>query len=93
MTQDRIWLKNYPEGVPADINPGQYRSLVGLMEESFKRYADRTAYSFMGKSVTYAQTDHESQAMAAYLQSLAEEISQQPESLVRGRQSAEDEPE
>ena len=70
MTQDRIWLKNYPEGVPADINPDQYRSLVGLMEESFNRYADRTAYSFMGKSVTYAQTDRESRAMAAYLQSL-----------------------
>ncbi len=70
MTQDRIWLKNYPEGVPADIDPDQYRSLVGLMEESFNRYANRTAYSFMGKSVTYAQTDHESQAMAAYLQSL-----------------------
>ena len=70
MTQDRIWLKNYPEGVPADINPDQYRSLVGLMEESFARYADRTAYSFMGKSVTFAQTDQESRAMAAYLQSL-----------------------
>ena len=70
MTQDRIWLKNYPEGVPADINPDQYRSLVGLMEESFARYAERTAYSFMGKSVTFAQTDQESRAMAAYLQSL-----------------------
>lgn len=70
MTQERIWLKNYPEGVPADINPDQYRSLVGLMEESFARYADRTAYSFMGKSVTFAQTDQESRAMAAYLQSL-----------------------
>ena len=70
MTNDRIWLKNYPEGVPADINPDQYRSLVGLMEESFSRYADRTAYSFMGKSISYAQTDRESRAMAAYLQSL-----------------------
>ena len=70
MNQDRIWLKNYPEGVPADIDPDQYRSLVELMEESFTRYADRVAYSFMGKSVTYAQTDRESRAMAAYLQSL-----------------------
>jgi len=70
MTQERIWLKNYPEGVPADINPDQYRSLVGLMEESFARYAERTAYSFMGKSVTFAQTDQESRAMASYLQSL-----------------------
>ncbi|MGV1045843.1 MULTISPECIES: long-chain-fatty-acid--CoA ligase [unclassified Limnohabitans] len=70
MTTDRIWLSSYPEGVPSDIEPSQYSSLVGLMEESFSRYADRTAYSFMGKSIGYAQTDTESQALAAYLQSL-----------------------
>jgi long-chain acyl-CoA synthetase len=70
MTPDRVWLSSYPEGVPSDIEPGQYSSLVGLMEESFARYAERTAYSFMGKSISYAQTDTESQALAAYLQSL-----------------------
>lgn len=70
MTFDRVWLSSYPEGVPADIDPGQYSSLVGLMEESFARYADRTAYSFMGKDISYRQTDEESQALAAYLQSL-----------------------
>nr|MDP2192057.1 long-chain-fatty-acid--CoA ligase [Rhodoferax sp.] len=67
---DRIWLKSYPEGVPADLDTSQYPSLVALMEESFKKYASRTAYSFMGKDVTYAQTDSLSQAFAAYLQSL-----------------------
>ena len=70
MTPDRVWLSSYPEGVPSDIDPGQYSSLVGLMEESFARYAERTAYSFMGKSISYAHTDAESQALAAYLQSL-----------------------
>ena len=70
MTPDRVWLSSYPEGVPADIDPGQYSSLVGLMEESFARYADRTAYSFMGKDISYRRTDEESQALAAYLQSL-----------------------
>ncbi|MBD8050401.1 long-chain-fatty-acid--CoA ligase [Limnohabitans radicicola] len=70
MTPDRVWLNSYPAGVPADIDPGQYSSLVGLMEESFARYADRTAYSFMGKDITYRRTDEESQALAAYLQSL-----------------------
>ena len=54
---ERIWLTSYPEGVPADINPGIYTSLAALMEESFKAYASRVAYSFMGKDVTYAQTD------------------------------------
>ncbi len=67
---DRIWLSSYPEGVPADIDASQYTSLVALMQESFKKYASRVAYSFMGKDISYAQTDSLSQAFAAYLQGL-----------------------
>jgi long-chain acyl-CoA synthetase len=67
---DRIWLTSYPPGVPADLDTAQYPSLVALMEESFKKYASRTAYSFMGRDLTYGQTDSLSQAFAAYLQSL-----------------------
>lgn len=67
---ERVWLKSYPEGVPADIDPGIYPSLVALMEEGFKKYASRVAYSFMGKDITYAQTDALSSQFAAYLQSL-----------------------
>ena len=69
-TPDRVWLGSYPVGVPADIDPDQYTSLVALMEESFARYAERTAYSFMGKDISYRQTDEDSLALAAYLQSL-----------------------
>ena len=69
-TADRPWLSAYPEGVPADIDVDQYPSLVHLMEDSFTKYAARPAYSFMGKEITYAQTDSLSQAFAAYLQSL-----------------------
>ncbi len=67
---DRPWLASYPKGVPADIDPSQYSSLAGLMEESFQKYANRVAYSFMGKDTTFAQTDSLSSAFAAYLQSL-----------------------
>jgi long-chain acyl-CoA synthetase len=67
---DRIWLDSYPPGVPADIDVTQYDSLVTLMEESFHKYADRVAYSFMGKDVSFASTDTLSQTFAAYLQSL-----------------------
>ena len=67
---DRIWLKSYPPGVPADLDTSQYPSLIALMEESFKKYAGKTAYSFMGKDVSYGQTDSLSQALAVYLQSL-----------------------
>jgi long-chain acyl-CoA synthetase len=67
---DRIWLKSYPPGVPADLDTSQYPSLVALMEESFQKYAGKTAYSFMGKDVSYGQTDSLSRAFAVYLQSL-----------------------
>ncbi|SEJ90205.1 MULTISPECIES: long-chain-fatty-acid--CoA ligase [unclassified Variovorax] len=67
---DRPWLSSYPQGVPADIDASHYPSLVALMEESFKKYADRTAYSFMGKDISYGETDKQSKAFAAYLQGL-----------------------
>lgn len=67
---ERPWLGSYPEGVPADIALDSYDSLVALMEESFARFADRTAFCFMGKNISYRQTDEESRALAAYLQSL-----------------------
>ncbi|HEY9208664.1 long-chain-fatty-acid--CoA ligase [Acidovorax soli] len=67
---DRPWLAAYPQGVPADIDPSHYPSLVALMDEAFTQYADRVAYSFMGKEVTFAQTDALSSVFAAYLQSL-----------------------
>ncbi|MEN9844153.1 MAG: Long-chain-fatty-acid--CoA ligase [Pseudomonadota bacterium] len=69
-TSNRPWLGAYPQGVPADINVNQYSSLVQLMENSFKQYASRPAYSFMGKEVSYAETDSLSTAFAAYLQSI-----------------------
>ena len=70
MIEERVWLDSYPEGVPADIDPSQYESLLGLMADSFAKYANRTAYSFMGQDISYAQTDVKSQALAAYFQSL-----------------------
>jgi len=67
---DRIWLQSYPPGVPADIDENRYSSLVELMEESFSKYANQSAYSFMGKELSYAQVDEISQTFGAYLQSL-----------------------
>jgi long-chain acyl-CoA synthetase len=70
MTDDRPWLSAYPEGVPADLPLQAYSSLVALMRESFDRYGDRVAYSFLGKDLTYSALDQQSQALAAYFQSL-----------------------
>lgn len=69
-TADRPWLSAYPPGVPSDVDISQYTSLVALMEESFAKNASAVAYSFMGKDVTFGQTDSLSQAFAAYLQGL-----------------------
>ena len=67
---DRIWLKSYPPGVPADIDVAQFDSLVALIDGCFSKYANRVAYSFMGRDITYKQTDSLSQAFGAYLQGL-----------------------
>ena len=69
-SSERIWLSSYPAGVPADIDASVYPSLVALMEESFQKHAHKVAYSFMGKDISFAQTDRLSQAFAAYLQGL-----------------------
>ena len=66
---ERIWLKQYPAGVPADIDVTQYASLVELLEESFAKFADRKAFICMDKSISYRDLDEMSQALAAFLQS------------------------
>jgi long-chain acyl-CoA synthetase len=65
---DKFWLKSYQEGVPSEIDPTQYRSLTHLLEEAFRKYADRKAYACMDKSITFAELDRMSQHMAAWLQ-------------------------
>jgi long-chain acyl-CoA synthetase len=66
---ERIWLKQYPAGVPADIDVTQYTSLVELLEESFAKFSDRKAFICMDKSISYRDLDEMSLALAAYLQS------------------------
>jgi long-chain acyl-CoA synthetase len=66
---DRFWLKSYPPGVPADIDPSVYPSLVSLLEESFTKYRTAKAYVSMGKAITFGEVDGYSKALAAWLQS------------------------
>ena len=66
---DRFWLKNYPQGVPADIDASQYKSLIQLLDEAFKKHSDKVAYSFMGADMTFRQLDENSAAIGAWLQS------------------------
>ncbi len=65
---DKIWLKSYPEGVPAEIDSTQYRSVTHILEEAFRKYADRNAYVCMDKFLSYGELDQLSQRMGAWLQ-------------------------
>jgi long-chain acyl-CoA synthetase len=65
---ERIWLKSYPPGVPADIDPGEYRSLVELFEKSIRDYAARPAFTNMGKTISFAELDRLSRDFGAWLQ-------------------------
>src|SRR5476651_2322636 len=66
---ERVWLKKYPAGVPADIDVNQYASLVDLLEESFATFGSRKAFISMDKSISYRDLNEMSLAFAAYLQS------------------------
>src|ERR1700752_4923897 len=66
---ERIWLKQYPPGVPSDIDVNQYPSLVALLEESFTKFADRKSFICMDKSISYRDLDEMSQAFGAFLHS------------------------
>ncbi len=65
---DKIWLRSYPPGVPAEIDYTRYRSLVHLMDEAFAKYAARDAYVCMDKFITYADVDRLSRHLGAWLQ-------------------------
>ncbi|MDP1985068.1 MAG: long-chain-fatty-acid--CoA ligase [Sulfuritalea sp.] len=66
---EKLWLKHYPAGVPAEIDVNQYETVSQVLEESMKNYAARTAFICMGKSISYAQLDTASRNLGAWLQS------------------------
>ena len=67
---EKIWLKSYPPGVPAEADVDAYESIVALYEESVRRFADRPAYANFDVSITYREMDERTRALAAYLQGL-----------------------
>ena len=66
---ERLWLRQYPPGVPADIDTSRCPSLVAMFEEGFNTFAAREACVCMGKSLSYGELDEISRAFAAWLQS------------------------
>ncbi|MDI1349563.1 long-chain-fatty-acid--CoA ligase [Aquabacterium sp.] len=70
MTISQPWLASYEPGVPHQINPGEYSSLVDLLDQSFKQFAKRDMAAFMDVHWTFEQVDDLSRALAGYFQSL-----------------------
>ncbi|MBS0421484.1 MAG: AMP-binding protein [Proteobacteria bacterium] len=68
---DRIWLKSYPEGVPAEVDLNQLPTLARLIDDSCSRYADSVAYVQMGRSLKFSEIDRLAGNFAAYLQKTA----------------------
>jgi len=65
---ERFWLKSYPPGVPSDIDPTRYASVLELLAEAFTRYGALVAYSCMGSDLAFDELDRRSAAIAAWLQ-------------------------
>ena len=66
---DKIWLKSYPPGVPADIDWREYRSIGDLFSKNCARFSDRPAYHNMGRTLTFGELDRLSASFGAWLQS------------------------
>ncbi|TDF39624.1 long-chain-fatty-acid--CoA ligase FadD [Alteromonadaceae bacterium M269] len=65
---EKIWLKNYQEQVPAEIDADHYPSLLEIFEQSVAKYKDTVSYINMGHQITFAELDQKTKAFAAYLQ-------------------------
>ena len=65
---DKIWLQQYPKGVPAEIDVDEYASLKEILEQSCQQFAELPAYGNMGVSITYRELDRASRNFGAYLQ-------------------------
>lgn len=68
--EDFPWFNHYPKGVPHELNPDAYPSLIELINEGFEKYSSQPAYTYMDKTHTFAQIKDQSFAFAAYLQSI-----------------------
>ncbi|MFM0210863.1 long-chain fatty acid--CoA ligase [Paraburkholderia sediminicola] len=66
---DKIWLKSYPPGVPAEIDPTRYSSVAELLEEAFREHSAKPAFVCMGKEISYGELDTLSRKLAAWFQS------------------------
>ena len=66
--KDYPWFKSYPKGIPREINPDEYSSLLEMVEESLQKHGDRVAFENMGGTLTFDRVDQLSNQFAAFIQ-------------------------
>jgi long-chain acyl-CoA synthetase len=67
---EKTWLKNYPTGIPAEINPDQFQSLPDLFEKVAAKFADKPAFHNLGRTISYGELERLSREFATFLQGL-----------------------
>lgn len=67
---EKIWLKNYPADVPAEVNVTEFASLKAILEWGCARYSELIAFSNQGTTLTYYELDEKTRALAAYIQNI-----------------------
>ena len=75
---EKIWIKTYPAGIPAEISIDHVASLVSLFEDACAKYADQVAYISMDREMTYGELDRDSDALAAWQEGREAEGSPSP---------------
>ena len=65
---EKVWLRRYPQGVPAEIDPDRFTSLAAMFEESCRKFADHPAFTNFGTTITFAEFESAARDFAAYLQ-------------------------
>jgi long-chain acyl-CoA synthetase len=66
---EKIWLKSYPPGVPAEIDYRQYQSVGDLVDKKVVEFSDRPAFHCMGRTISFGELDRLSRAFGVWLQS------------------------
>ena len=67
---NKIWLKNYPPGIPGEIDPDQFQSIPDLIDKTCAKFSQRPAYHNLGLTINYAELDRLARNFAAFLQGL-----------------------
>ncbi len=65
---ENFWKDKYPSGIPVDINPDEYPNVQAVLKQSCERFADKPAFSNLGKTITYGELYELSGAFAAWIQ-------------------------